>query len=96
MELLGFLMCLLSIRIKIMKKLFQSPRFLAVLTIGLLQALVLFNVISGEQGEGLILIIQGIIGSAVVVRTVDRNSDRQVESVLITTGLTSEEAKKLV
>lgn len=79
-----------------MKKLFQSPRFLAVLTIGLLQALVLFNVISGEQGEGLILIIQGVIGSAVVVRTVDRNSDRQIESALINDGFTAEEAKKLI
>ena len=61
-----------------MPQLLKSPRFLAVLVIGALQALVLFNVINSEQGEGLILIIQGILGSAVVVRTVDRVGDKQV------------------
>ncbi len=55
-----------------------SPRFLGVVVIGVLQALVLFNIITSEQGEGLVLIIQGIIGSAVVVRTVDRTGDKRV------------------
>lgn len=40
--------------------------------------MVLFNLITSEQGEGLILIIQGILGSAVVVRTLDRQGDKAV------------------
>lgn len=68
-------------------KLLQSPRFLAVLVIGLLQGLVLFNIITGEQGEGLIQIIQAIIGAAVVVRTVDRVGDKQV----LAAGVASEQ-----
>ncbi len=53
--------------------LLKSPRFLGILAIGILQALVLFKVLTGDQVQGLVTIVQGIIGSAVVVRTVDRN-----------------------
>lgn len=54
--------------------LFSSPRFLGVLAIAFLQALVLFNVITSVQGEGLIQIIQGVIGIAVTIKTIDRNT----------------------
>jgi len=64
--------------------LLKSPRFIAVLVIGILQALVLFNIITGEQGEGLVLIVQSIIGSAVVVRTADRFGDKAVEAAEVT------------
>ena len=56
--------------------LLSSPRFIGVLIIGALQALVLFNVITGTQSEGLISIIQTVIGSAVVVRTLDRAAEK--------------------
>lgn len=53
-------------------KLLNSPRFQGILAIGVLQALVLFNVITSVQGEGLILIIQSIIAGAVAVGSLDR------------------------
>jgi len=55
------------------KTLFSSSRFQGVLIIGLLQALLLFNVITNVQMEGLVQIIQTIIGAAVAIRTMDRN-----------------------
>ena len=55
-----------------MKSLLQSPRFLGIVTIGVLQALVLFNVITGVQGEGLIQIVQAVIAGAVAVGSLDR------------------------
>jgi len=54
--------------------LISSPRFIGLVIVGGLQALVLFNVISGPQGEGLTQIIQAIIGGAIVIKTVDRNT----------------------
>jgi hypothetical protein len=68
-------------------ELFKSPRFLGVVAIGVLQSLVLFNMINSTQGEGLTLILQGIIAAAVVVRTVDRVADKTVESAQITAGI---------
>lgn len=59
-----------------MKELLSSPRFLAILVIGALQTLVLFNEITSVQGEGLIQIIQTILAAAIVVRTVDRTTDK--------------------
>lgn len=53
-------------------KLLSSPRFQGILAIGLLQALVLFNVITSAQGEGLVMIIQTVIAGAVAVGTLDR------------------------
>ncbi len=61
-----------------MPEILKSPRFIAVLIIGALQALVLFNIISGEQGEGLVLIVQSILAVAVAVKTVDRVGDKAV------------------
>jgi hypothetical protein len=61
----------ININNKIMS-LIQSPRFLGIVAIGILQALVLFNIISGVQGEGLINIISGIIAAAVAVGSLDR------------------------
>lgn len=55
-----------------MIKLLLSPRFQGILAIGLLQALVLFNVITGVQGEGLIKIVSAVIAGAVVVGSLDR------------------------
>ncbi len=57
---------------KIMPALFTSPRFLGIVAVGILQALVLFNVISSVQGDGLINIISGIIAAAVAVGSLDR------------------------
>lgn len=76
-----------------MLTLLKSPRFQGILIIGILQALVLFNVISGVQGDGLVQIIQAIIAGAVVVKTVDRGGDKAVESSKITSGMSPEEAK---
>ena len=53
--------------------LFTSSRFIGVLIVGLLQALLLFNLITNTQMEGLVQIIQTIIGAAVAIRTMDRN-----------------------
>jgi len=61
-----------------MPAIFSSPRFWGIVAIGLLQALVLFNIITSAQGEGLIQIIQGIIGSAVVVGSLDRVGKKAV------------------
>lgn len=74
--------------------LLKSPRFIGILVIGLLQGLVLFNIISGIQGEGLIQIIQAIIAGAVVVRTVDRTGDKKVEGSLIEKGMSVSDAKE--
>lgn len=76
-----------------MIELLKSIRFQAILIIGLLQALVLFNIITGVQGEGLVQIIQAIVAGAVVVRTVDRSGDKTVESAKINSGMSPEEAK---
>lgn len=56
--------------------LFSSPRFIGLVIVGGLQALVLFNVITSVQGEGLIQIIQSVIAGAVVIKTVDRASEK--------------------
>ncbi len=56
----------------------KSERFWGIIAVALLQALVLFDVITSVQGEGLIQIIQTVIGSAIVVRTVDRIGDKMV------------------
>lgn len=74
--------------------LLKSSRFQGLLVIGLLQGLVLFNVITTAQGEGLIQIVQTIIAGAVVIRTVDRQGDKKVESAKIESGMTLEEAKE--
>jgi len=72
--------------------LFKSPRFIGILVIGLLQALVLFNIIDNTHAQGLILIIQGIIAAAITVRTVDRNGDKKVESAKIMSDITPVDA----
>jgi len=56
-------------------KLFQSPRFWGLIAVGILQALVLFNVIDSVQGEGLTSIVQAIIVGAVAIRTIDKASE---------------------
>lgn len=76
-----------------MIELIKSSRFQGILVIAILQALVLFNIITSVQGEGLIQILQAIIAGVVVVRTVDRGSDKTVESAKIVSGMTPEEAK---
>jgi len=58
------------------KILLSSSRFQGVLAIGILQALLLFNLITNTQMEGLVQIIQGIIATAVVIRSVDRIGDK--------------------
>lgn len=55
-----------------MLSLIKSTRFQGILIIGALQALMLFNVITSAQGEGLIQIIQAIVAGAVAVGTLDR------------------------
>lgn len=73
--------------------LLKSPRFWGIVAIGLLQGLVLFNIITNVQSEGLIQILQAIIAGAVVVRTVDRNGDKKVEGSKIEAGIPPAEAK---
>lgn len=73
--------------------LFSAPRFQAALVIGVLQALVLFNVVTSEQGQGLILIIQSIIGYGAVTGTVDKLGEKKVEAAKIQSGISPEEAK---
>lgn len=65
-----------------MMNLLKSSRFQGLLLIGVLQALVLFHVITGEQSQGLIQIIQAIVAGAVVVRTVDRSADVKADAVV--------------
>jgi len=60
------------------KTLLGSSRFQQLTIIAVLQALVLFNVISSEQGTGLINILSGLFGASVVIGTVDRRSDALV------------------
>ena len=55
-----------------MINLLKSPRFLGIVAVGALQALVLFSVITGVQGEGLINIVSGIIAAAIAVGSLDR------------------------
>lgn len=76
-----------------MLDLLKSPRFLGLLVIAILQGLVLFNIITSIQGEGLIQIIQAVIAGAVVIRTVDRGGDKAVESSKIVSGMSPEIAQ---
>lgn len=66
--------------------LLSSPRFQGILVAAILQALVLFNVITGEQGEGLVLIIQGIIAAAVLNKTVDKVGDKNIIAAGVSSG----------
>ena len=55
-----------------MQGIFTSPRFWLIITIALLQALAVFNVLGGEQVDQLINIISVALGGIVTVRTVDK------------------------
>jgi hypothetical protein len=68
--------------------LLSSPRFIGLVLIGALQALVLFNVITGVQGEGLTQIIQSVILGAVAIKTVDRASEKVAGATANTTTVT--------
>ena len=63
-----------------------SPRFQAILVAAILQALVLFDVINGEQGEGLVLIIQMVLGAAVVNKTVDKMGEKNIIAAGVAKG----------
>lgn len=69
-----------------MNKIFKSQRFWLVVIIGALQALVLFNVINTTQSEGLIQIVQTILGAIVAIRTIDRTGDKKVVAANIVAG----------
>lgn len=71
-----------------LKLLFSSSRFLSILAIGILQALVLFGIVTSVHGDGLIQIIQMIIGAGVIVKTVDRNTgDATITAANTTAGV---------
>ncbi len=63
-----------------MMNLLKSSRFQGILLIAILQALVVFNVITGDQATQLITIIQAVAAGAITVRTVDRFGDKKVEA----------------
>lgn len=63
-----------------------SPRFHGILIVAVLQALVLFNIINSEQGEGLILILQGVIAAAIVNKTVDKVGDKGIVAAGVSAG----------
>lgn len=65
------------------KDLLNSSRFQQLLIIAILQSLVVFNVISSDQGVQLINIISALFGASVVVRTVDRQSDVQANGTVV-------------
>lgn len=67
-----------------------STRFLQLLTVAVLQALVLFNVISSEQGEGLIDIISALLVGSVAIRTIDKNTG---EARITASGVKSSKKK---
>jgi hypothetical protein len=52
---------------------FTSPRFLQLLLVAVLQSLVVFNLITSEQGEGLINILSALFVGSVAIRTIDKN-----------------------
>lgn len=56
------------------KEILGSSRFQQMILIAILQSLVLFNVITSDQGTGLINIISYLFGASVLIRTVDRNA----------------------
>ena len=70
--------------------LLYSSRFQGALGIAVLQALVLFNLITDVQLEGIVHIVQGLIAVAITIRTVDRLGDKKVESAQIASGTTAE------
>lgn len=63
----------------------KSSRFQQLFVIAVLQSLVLFNIISSDQGVGLINIISGLFGASVVIRTVDRQTDVKTAAATGTT-----------
>lgn len=52
----------------------SSTRFIQLLIVAFLQSLVLFNVITSDQGEGLTNIISALLIGSVTIRTIDRNT----------------------
>ena len=58
-----------------MKGIYKSPRFWLIVAIAILQALPVFNIISGEQAKQLIDIISLAMGGVVAVRTADKLSE---------------------
>lgn len=68
--------------------LLSSPRFIGLVIVGFLQALVVFNVITGVQAESLIQIVQSIILGAVAIRTLDRNAEKVAGATANTTTVT--------
>lgn len=58
----------------------SSERFIQLLVIAILQSLTLFNVITSDQGTGLINIISGLLAASVTVRTIDKHAELQSPS----------------
>lgn len=77
------------------KAIISSARFIQLLIVALLQALVLFNVISGEQGTGLINIISGLFVASVAVSTIDKhgNAESKKTTVSLPVGVTAVTAR---
>jgi len=77
-----------------MKKLLQiiqSARFIQLVIVAILQSLVLFNVLTTEQGVGLVNIISALFGASVVIGTVDKNTgEAKIEVAKIETSLFTE------
>lgn len=68
----------------------RSPRFLQLVLIAALQTLVLFNVVSTEQGTGLINILSALFAGSVVISTVDKNTgEARIESAKLSSGTTT-------
>jgi hypothetical protein len=66
--------------------LLASPRFQAILVAAVLQALVLFNVITGDKAEGLVLIIQGVLAAAVLNKTADKIGEKNIIAAGVAKG----------
>jgi len=67
------------------KEIITSTRFIQLFIVSVIQSLVLFNVVTSVQGEGLINIISALLIGSVTIRTVDKNvGEARVESAKVT------------
>lgn len=74
---------------KKIKEILSSIRFQQMLVIAVLQSLVVFNVISGDQSIQLINIISTLFGASVVLGTVDKHADTKTTTVSIPDNVSS-------
>lgn len=79
------------------KEILGSSRFQQMLIVSILQALVVFNVITGDQSVQLVNIVSYLFGASVLIGTVDKASEAKagVTSVTLPKNVTAVTTSKV-